>query len=178
MNTRWNRPRKPKSENSGAAARLRPRLLRAQSGQSMIEFAFVLPILLLLLLGGIELGRYAYLGILIGNAAHAGAFYGAQSHPQSVDTLGITTSANNDFQNNGQNVSTLTVTSLASCGCDNGGTVTSAACTGTGAGTCAAGHWVVMVTVTASGTFAALFNYPGIPASISVSRTSTMRVAG
>jgi Flp pilus assembly protein TadG len=178
MSTRWNRPRRPKLENRGSAACLRPRILRAQSGQSMIEFAFVLPILLLLLLGGIELGRYAYLAILVGNAAHAGAFYGAQSHPQSVDTIGITAAANNDFQNNGQNVNTLTVTSLASCGCDNGGTITSAPCTGTGAGTCAAGHWVVAVSVTASGTFAALFNYPGIPASIAVSRTSTMRVAG
>ena len=178
MRTRWNRPRKSKSGNSGSAARLRSRLLRAQSGQSMIEFAFVLPILLVLLLGVIELGRYAYVAILVGNAAHAGAFYGAQSHPQSVDTIGITAAADNDFQNNGQNLSALTVTSLASCGCDNGGTITSAPCTGTGAGTCAAGHWVVAVSVTASGSFAALFNYPGIPASITVSRTSTMRVAG
>ena len=178
MSTRSDRSRRSRSENRGSAARLRPRILRSQSGQSMIEFAFVLPILVLLLLGGIELGRYAYLAILVGNAAHAGAFYGAQSHPQSVDTIGITAAADNDFQNNGQNVTTLTVTSLASCGCDNGGTITSAPCTGTGAGTCAAGHWVVAVSVTASGTFAALFNYPGIPASITVSQTSTMRVAG
>jgi Flp pilus assembly protein TadG len=178
MKRPWIRRSKTITDNQGCAAHPRTRIAGAESGQSMIEFAFVLPILVLLLLGGIELGRYAYLAILIGNAAHAGAFYGAQSHPQSVDTIGITAAANNDFQNNGQKLSTLTVTSLASCGCDNGGTVTSAACTGTGAGTCAAGHWVVMVTVTASGTFAALFNYPGIPASISVSRASTMRVAG
>jgi Flp pilus assembly protein TadG len=178
MTTRRNCPRRSKSGERGSAACRRPRILSPQSGQSMIEFAFVLPILLLLLLGGIEMGRYAYLAILVGNAAHAGAFYGAQSHPQSVDTSGITAAANSDFQNNGQNINTLTVTSLASCGCDNGGTITSAGCTGTGAGTCAAGHWVVSVSVTASGTFAGLFSYPGIPASITVSQTSTMRVAG
>jgi translation initiation factor 2 alpha subunit (eIF-2alpha) len=32
------------------------------------------------------------------------------------------------------------------------------------------------VSVTASGTFNSLFNYPGIPASITISKTSSMRV--
>jgi hypothetical protein len=36
----------------------------------------------------------------------------------------------------------------------------------------------VMVAVTASGTFAPLFKYPGISNSITISRTSTMRVSG
>lgn len=154
-------------------------ILRSQSGQSLVEVALLTPILLALLVGGIELGRYAYLSILVGNAARAGAAYGAQSLPQSVDTADIQTAADNDFQNNGQNIDTLTVTSTTSCGCDNGGTTTSAACSTTTnltAGTCAAGHWVVMVSVTASGTFNSLFSYPGIPTSISVSRTSTLRV--
>ena len=87
------------------------------------------PLLLALLVGGIELGRYAYIAILVGNAARAGAGYGAQSLVQSVDTTGIQTAADNDFQSNGQNMSNLTVTSSTSCGCDNGGTTTSAACT-------------------------------------------------
>ncbi|MGC1990567.1 MAG: TadE/TadG family type IV pilus assembly protein [Candidatus Acidiferrales bacterium] len=155
-------------------------VLRSQSGQSLVEVALLTPILLALLVGSIELGRYAYLGILVGNAARAGAAYGAQSLPQSVDTTDIQTAADNDFQNNGQNTSTLIVTSATSCGCDNGGTTTSAVCStvsNTTAGTCAAGHWVVMVSVTASGTFNSLFSYPGIPKSITVSRTSTIRVA-
>ena len=154
-------------------------ILRSQSGQSLVEVALLTPILLALLVGGIEFGRYAYLSILVGNAARAGAAYGAQSLPQSVDTADIQTAADNDFQNNGQNINSLTVTSTTSCGCDNGGTLTSATCSvtaNTSAGTCAAGHWVVMVQVTASGTFNSLFSYPGIPKSISVSRTATLRV--
>jgi|HubBroStandDraft_3_1064219.scaffolds.fasta_scaffold344158_1 Flp pilus assembly protein TadG len=154
-------------------------LLGWQSGQSLVEVALLTPILLALLVGGIELGRYAYISILVGNAARAGAAYGAQSLPQSVDTTDIQTAADNDFQNNGQNINTLTVTSTTSCGCDNGGTTTSAVCStasNTTAGTCAAGHWVVMVSVTASGTFNSLFSYPGIPSSITVTRTSTLRV--
>jgi Flp pilus assembly protein TadG len=146
----------------------------------MLEVALLLPMLLLLALGVIELGRYAFLSILIGNAARAGAAYGAQDLPQSVDTPGIQKAADNDFQNNGQNVNILSVTNSVACGCDNSGTVTTQGCTTSTnptAGTCASGHWVVMESVTASGTFNSLFNYPGIPKSISVSSTATLRVA-
>ena len=153
---------------------------RSESGQSLLELALATPLLLVMVLGVIELGSYAYIAILVGNAARAGAAYGSQSLPQSVDRTGIQAAAENDFQNNGQNVSSLTVTSSTSCGCDSAGTITGAGCTtdvNPTAGTCTSGHWVVMVAVTASGTFNALFNFPGIPTSLSVSRTSTMRVA-
>jgi Flp pilus assembly protein TadG len=146
----------------------------------MLELALVIPALLLLLLGTIEMGRFAYIGILVGNAARAGAAYGSESLAQSVDTAGIKTAADNDFQNNGQSLGSLSENSSVSCGCDSGGTVTSAGCTtasNAGAGTCASGHWVVMVSVTASGTFNALFDYPGVPKSVAISRTSIMRVA-
>jgi Flp pilus assembly protein TadG len=151
--------------------------LRLQAGQSLLEFALVTPLLLALLIGGIELGRYAYIGILVGNAARAGAAFGSQGLVYSAQTGNITAAAVNDFQNNGQ--TGLAVTSSTSCGCDSGGTTTSAVCSTSispSAGTCGSGHWVVMVSVTASGTFTALFNYPGVPPSITVSRTSTMRV--
>ena len=77
-------------------------ILRRQSGQALLEVAVLTPLLLLMLLGVVEMGRYAYISILVGNAARAGAAYGAQSLPQSVDTAGIQTAADNDFQNNGQ----------------------------------------------------------------------------
>jgi Flp pilus assembly protein TadG len=158
-------------------------ILRSQSGQSLLEVALLTPLLLTLLLGTIDLGRYGYAGILVGNAARAGAAYGAQSLTLSVNPTGIQDAANNDynkFQVNGQNVSTLTVSSSVSCGCDSGGTVTPAACSTTinpSAGKCGSGHWVVMVSVTATDTFNALFKYPGIPSPITISRTATMRVA-
>ena len=153
---------------------------RSDSGQTLLEVALLTPLLLALLVGGIEFGRYAYLSILVGNAARAGAAYGAAHLAQSVDTAGIQTAADNDFQNNGQNTSSLTVSSLTSCGCDSSGTVTSAGCTtatNPTAGTCGSGHWVVMVSVTASGTFSSMFRYPGIPKSMTITSTSTMRVA-
>src|ERR1700730_7876620 len=115
--------------------------LRSESGQSLVELALIALMLLVLVLVLAELERYAYISILVGNAARAGAAYGAQSLAQSVDNAGITNAADNDFQNNYQLVSSLTVDPpVTSCGCDNSGTITAAACTGGTAGTCAAGH--------------------------------------
>jgi len=150
------------------------------SGQSLLEVALLLPMLVALLLGVIELGRYSYISILVGNAARAGAAYGAQSLVQSIDTAGVLLAADNDFQNNGQNPTSLTVSPpVTSCGCDSNGTISGAACstlTNSNAGNCNSGHWVVMVSVTASGTFNSLFNYPGIPSALTVSSTATLRV--
>lgn len=157
--------------------------LWSECGQSLVEVALLTPVLLAVLIGGIELGRYAYIAILVGNAARAGAAYGAEHLGNSTDTTGIQAAADNDFQSNGQNVNSLTVTSTVSCGCDSGGTVspdTNAACFPATAlqGTCSSGqHWVVSVSVTASGTFNGLFSYPGIPQSIAISRTAKIRVA-
>lgn len=148
-------------------------------GQALVELALVAPVLLALVVGSIEFGRFAYLSILVGNAARAGAAYGSVGLAQAVDTTGIQSAADNDFQNNGRSISTLTVTSNTSCGCDNGGTVIPAGCSTNSnatAGTCTSGNWVVMVSVTASATFHSLFNYRWIPKSITVSRTVTLRV--
>ena len=159
--------------------------LRSQRGQSLIEVALLTPLLLSLMVGTIEMGRYAYLSILVGNAARAGAAYGSQSLALSVDGTGIQTAATNDFQNNGPSSAVLTVSGGApdgtyvSCGCDSGGTITAATCSpkvNPNAGICASGHWVVMVSVQAQATFSSLFKYPGIPASLTVTETATMRV--
>ena len=58
-----------------------PGILLSPSGQSLLEVALLTPMLLALLLGAIELGRYAYISILVGNAARAGAAYGDTSGP-------------------------------------------------------------------------------------------------
>ena len=156
----------------------RLRILRSESGQSLIELALLTPLLMVLLFGTVEMGRYAYIDILVANAARAGAAYGAESLPQSVDTAGIQAAAFNDFQNNGFPTSNLNpVQSSTTCGCDSSGTFTAAvSCTGTGAGTCASGHWVVVVSVTVSGKFDAMFKFPGIPTPLNMSHTATQRV--
>jgi Flp pilus assembly protein TadG len=158
-------------KNSAASKRAR---IWSESGQSLLEFALLLPILLLLGLGVIEMGRFAYIGILVGNAARAGASWGAQNHTTAADTNnGIETAADNDFQNNGPSLGSLNVSHSVICGCDNGGTITTVTCTTV----CPVGaHLVDSLSVTTSGTFGAIFNYPGIPTSITITRTATQRI--
>jgi Flp pilus assembly protein TadG len=55
------------------------RLVNDSSGVSLIEMAFVFPLLVALLLGAAEYGRLCYVGVEVTNAAHAGAEYGTQS---------------------------------------------------------------------------------------------------
>ncbi len=144
------------------------------SGQSILEFAFLLPVLCLLLLGIIEIGRYAYISILVGNAARAGAAYGVQDRMTAADWPGVVTAARNDFQSNGQDPTTLTVTPAYSCACSSAGTMSPVACS---VGVCPVGQqFIASLQVTASGTFSALFRYPGISSSMPMSRTATLRI--
>ena len=140
-----------------------------QSGQALLEVALITPLLLLLAVGIIEIGRYAYYSILVADAARAGAQYGAQNLATAADTAGIRTAAEND----GQNLSALHVTVRHECGCTG-----SSIGTGCPATACASpNHALVYVKVTVTGTFNSLFKYPGIPQSIDCDSTELMRVA-
>lgn len=162
----------------------------SQGGQALLEIALVTPLLLALALGVIELGRYAYIAILVGSAARAGAVYGAQGLASTISSQGQCPSAEtgiqnmqeaacSDFQNNGQPATDLSINTSTSCGCDDGrgGWTSEPDCTVASYALCTKGHWVVTVSVKASGEFTSLFKYPGIPSSITVDQTATMRVA-
>jgi len=176
----------------------RRRNLRAQKGQTLVEMAILIPIVLLLLIGVIEIGRYTYIGILVGNAARAGAEFGIQGNGQAGNGPKIILAAKSDFKNNGQNPNNLTVTfpsvygGFDACTCDNGGTYNPAQATylycaappnGTNAtaGTCPTGqHWVIITAVEATGTFNSILipansSFLGIPGSILIDRTSILR---
>ena len=136
------------------------------SGQSLVELAMVLPLLLILMVGVTEIGRFAYYDILVSNAARAGAQYGAQSLTAAADSNGIQTAAQND------GLDTLTVTSTQLCGCDTapgglGGCPTVSVCT----------RPLVYVQVTTLQKIDSLFKYPGLPPSLTFTNTVTMQVA-
>jgi Flp pilus assembly protein TadG len=140
-----------------------------QSGQALLEVALVTPLLLLLAVGIIEIGRYAYYSILVADAARAGAQYGAQNLATAADSAGIRAAAEND----GQNLAALNVTVQHECGCT--GSSIGGGCPAT---SCASpNHALVYVKVTVSGKFNSLFKYPGIPSSITCDSTELMRVA-
>ncbi len=130
----------------------------------MVEFALLAPVLILLVIGLIEVGRYTYFGILAAHAAEAGARYGAENLNTAQDRTGITNAALNDAQNLSQWHVNPTHTCL-----QNGAL---AAClTGT-----PGPNMVYYVNVTVTGTFQSLLNYPGVPTSVPVTAYATMRV--
>ncbi len=146
----------------------RDAIWRGDAGASLVELALLTPVLLLLSLGVIEYGRYEYFSILVANAAREGAQYGSQNLGTAADTPGIQLAASQDAQS----LSELTVTSVEQCGCT--GSALSSTCPASGC--TAPGHPLVYVQVTASATINSLFNYPGIPSSLTLSSTDRMRV--
>ena len=157
---------------------LRPKLrnrLNGESGTSLVELGLITPVLLLLLLGIIEIGRYAELSIQVTNAARAGAQYGAQNLATAADNNGIKNAALNDAQITGLTVSGPSDGYLGGyvlCGCSD------AAPSGTCPASCSGNNYgIVYVQVNTSGTFRSLFSYPGIPSSITLRGTDQIRVA-
>lgn len=142
-----------------------------QRGAALVEFAAVIPLLILLLLGSVELGRYVYFGILVGNAAHAGAAYGAYSTSNESNTAGMEAAVTADAQGFG-GINATTTPPSTYCQCWDGSTGTTISCTST----CTTGSEQVWVSVTATGTYTPLFSYPGLPTSWTVSRTANMMV--
>ena len=153
--------------------------MQHQAGVATVEFALVLPILIMLLVGLIEYGRYAYFAIEVGNAAHAGAQYGAQSSTTAQDSTGMQNAAIADGQNTIFPLTSSAITGQYVCSCWNGtteSTPSSALC----GQVCTAGRPVTYAQVTVTGTISPLFNYSrlGLPSSWTVSRTATIRVLG
>ena len=140
--------------------------IRNERGASLVEFAIVLPVLLLLLIGLIEIGRFTYYSILASSAARAGVQYGAQNLATAVDRNGMTSAAQLDGR---QTAATWTITPNYYCSSNNGPLVT-----------CPTGgvpsNTTYYVQVQVSGTFNTLFRYPGLPPHVTVGGSSTMRV--
>jgi Flp pilus assembly protein TadG len=74
----------PSIDNTGAGSSVQGSLEQTSTprgGAVTLEFALVLPVLVLLLTGILEFGRIALLGIPMTEAARSGAMYGAMNPP-------------------------------------------------------------------------------------------------
>ena len=142
------------------------RLLRSQSGTAMVEFAVVLPVLVFLVIGVIEVGRYMFFGIEMAHAAEAGAQYGSLSIANSQNAQAVAAAAVADAPNSG--VTNVQVSPSPTC--TYGGVQTPCP-----SGTEAPGY-TYYVSVKITGTMNSLLNYPGIPSNVPISATTTMRV--
>jgi Flp pilus assembly protein TadG len=145
------------------------KLFRSESGTSLIEFALIAPVLIFMLIGLIEVGRYAFFSIVAANAARAGVQYGAQSLATAADTSGMKSAALQDGLSLSNWTANTTATSLCSI---NGGALQP--CTTSSSGPPA--NTIYYVSVQVNGTFNPMLSYPGIPKNVPISGKAVMRV--
>jgi Flp pilus assembly protein TadG len=120
-------------------------------GIAAVELAALLPLLAVLVIMAVDYARVLYYAQVVDSAARGGALYGTRDSTHAADTAGIQQAALADATN-------LTPAP--------GVTSTTA--------NDASGNPEVQVTVT--WTFQTLVNYPGIPSTVNLTRTATMRV--
>jgi Flp pilus assembly protein TadG len=135
-------------------------------GQSAVELAVAVPLLLLLLLAGTDFGRIFYMSSGVASAARAGAQYGSQSVITAANAAGMVAAAKTD----GSNVTAMTATA-SQCTCATSSTVT--ACP---SGYCTNAPQATFVTVQTSVVFQTLVAYPGIPSSTTLAGKAIMQV--
>src|SRR5271154_4678932 len=63
------------------------------AGQSLVECALLLPFMMVLMLGILEIGRAIFITIKVTNGATAGAGYGSQNPYTAADPIGIQNTA-------------------------------------------------------------------------------------
>lgn len=147
--------------------------LRSQSGSSLIEFAITAPVLALLLVGLIDVGRYTYYGILATHAAHSGVQYGAQNLQTAADvnTNGSSSRAANAALADAQRLSGFTVHAAVVCTNNN----QQSPCPASNTNSSPPAGLIYFVRVQVTGTFTPLIAYPGI-SQVPISSTAIMRV--
>ncbi len=144
------------------------RLFRKTQGSSLVELALVSPVLILMLLGVIDLGRAYYLAMEIAGAAESAAAYGIQN---PTDTVGINAAAQADAPD----VPNLTVgTPVYGCECSDGSSYSTNCST---VPTCAT-NVVYATRVSVSANFSPLLPLPVFPSLMSISRSAEMRSGG
>ena len=146
-------------------------LTACESGSALAEMAIVLPLLVLVLIAVIEVGRFGDYTVRAGNAARAGVQYGAQNTITALDLVGMQNAATNDA-NAGAGFS---ATASNFCQCADGSASPNCLTTD-----CASSHRLIFVEVDTTGIFGSLTNFPGLPASlrtITVHGKAVMRVA-
>jgi Flp pilus assembly protein TadG len=141
------------------------RFWRADAGSAALELAVISPLILLLLIGVVDYGRAFFTSVTVTNAARAGAEFGAQGPQTSGDTVAMRKFAQADAQEAGA----ITISARRYCECGAG--VSDPACTACTLGAAPD----VFVEVTATKAFSMLLPYPGLPRTVTITRTATFR---
>ena len=145
-----------------------------EAGQSLVELALVTPLLVLLLLGAVELGRMGYAKISVTNAARAGVAYGAQNVFTAVDLDGMKTAALDDGTDlTGWKTNGFTATASKFCECSDG---TSISCASAATSCVSPNRSVIYVQVDTQVDVDSLFTVAGLPSTYTIKGKAVMRV--
>ena len=143
--------------------RLLVSLLQSRSGNVLVELAFVAPVLVLLLVGAIDLGRGIYTSMSLRSAARVGAEYVARTGDTANVAAVVAAAANLD-------PAAVTVTPTSFCECTNGESETCGS-------TCADGSATrQFITIEARQPFAPILPYPGLSLPSSLDGRAILRV--
>jgi Flp pilus assembly protein TadG len=143
-------------------------------GTALVELSVALPLMMIMLVGTIDFGRVFYRALAVGQAARAGAEYGAQSLAKSTDTTAIKAAAKNAVSSDLTLIDS-DLSTARTCQCATNAGVfsnTSPANTCTGTPCTAPDHLVISVGVTAS----KAFSVPYLGMSSTITRTTKIRV--
>ena len=144
-------------------------VLQRSDGDGMIELALMMPMFTLILAGAADFARIAYASIEVSNAARAGIQYGMQNLNTMSDLTGMKNAATNDAVD----VSAMTATASDYCVCTDGTTVT---CANAGTKCIAPARILHYVQVNTTAKLNTLFNYPGLPTTLTLNGQATTRV--
>lgn len=139
---------------------------RRQDGNSLIETAFVLPVLLLLLAGAVDIGRAFRAAMIVNQAASTGAAYGIQN---PSDTAGMQLAAKTDTST----LVTVVPAATYGCECPDG---TSISCSPQ-ASCPSLMNSVYYVEVDTTATYTPMLPWPGISSTIPLSAKVRLRAS-
>ena len=145
----------------------------ADAGSAIVELSVVLPMLVIVMVGTIDMARVFYTAMELTNAARAGAQFGAANLGNSANASQMQTVALAAVNITG--VAAVASSPVCECAADDGSSFAATSCTST---TCPGGqHRVITVSVTTSTTFNLIMPSVLPFASIPLSRTTTLRVS-
>jgi Flp pilus assembly protein TadG len=139
---------------------------KTQSGSALIEFALYFSLMAMLGMAAVSFGMAVQNGVVVADAAYAGAAYGANSTYNASNTTAIQQVA----VNAGPGVPNLTATATVWCTCSAGGSTVSCS------SSCSGDQPLYYVQVKASATYPNFFHYGGLPATFTIQSTCTMPV--
>jgi Flp pilus assembly protein TadG len=145
------------------------RLARStRKGSAVLETGLLLPVLMLMACGSMDLARVFYAGIVVENAARAGVQRGSFSIGDAGAITKMNSAGSNDAS--GQGLTGVVVSSRTFCGCNT--STSELSCSET---TCDGKVPSGYVETTANYTFTPMIPYPGIPTSIVLSSSAKFR---